>query len=202
MRHSAEPPLPPASAQYFRSRRSVFTIIAGVLALWLLAMVLAGGLSLPPARGSQFPGGLVIAPIYGHGTQATWWIRSQAPELVLLVGTQLNGNEGCYMALTNSSDNAPQVYVYNTSTGDWLGDGVLCSAHVDGVTRDDGGGVLLRVKFADPAQWSGVRQWLWVLERGEGVKTSQWVRAAVWEISADPYGILWAPGVPLGGWGW
>lgn len=145
---------------------------------------------------------LMVSPNYGEGAAAVWWVRTTAPELVVLVAPVLNGSAGCYMALGGlvGEDGpgaiGPQVWVYNRVTGDWTGDGDICRAGVERVREEWGGGVMLRVEFT--GAWlvgaGAGRQTVWVMERGGGVNPDQWRRVGVWVVGPDAGGVAWLEG--------
>ena len=149
----------------------------------LPALVAFAGLLVPtPARGAD----LEWKPSFGSGHRITYWMNSSAPEVVLLWNIVLNGNTGCYAAVDMVGVKA---YTYNSLTGDWNGDGVLCSV----TARPTKEGILLDVTF-DTSRWRGL-QTVWVMERGPGI-LPEWSRVGTWDVQPDNGGQRWVAAVP------
>jgi hypothetical protein len=91
--------------------------------------------------------------------------------VIIIYNSVLNGNNGCYFVVVPAT---AQAYVYNDITGDWLGQGMLCSVS----TKLEAGAVRVMVDFS--SNWRG-KQWLFVTERN-GIDTRSWSIAGEWEI--------------------
>lgn len=117
---------------------------------------------------------LVWLPFAGSGLNGEFLIRADAPEVIVIFNTVLNGNNACYIAVDMTQ---PRAYVYNDTTGDWTGDGDNCAVDA----RKESKHVRLLIRFS--RRWTGART-VYTLERVDG-RPAQWYRAGAWNIQAE-----------------
>jgi hypothetical protein len=131
------------------------------------------------------PPSLSWTPSTGSGLTAEFLLthRPNVADVLIIINTALDGNNGCYVALDVKT---PRAYVFNDTTGDWLGDGDNCSADVVRETAlVDLGTTIpvgpIRISLEFTPTWAGMKT-IYVMERGDGIQ-SKWYRAGTWDVS-------------------
>ena len=120
---------------------------------------------------------LAWLPAIGSGPSGEFLLRSDAAEVVGLIGTRLEGSTSCYFVVRDGA-----VFVRNSQTGRWDGEGDLCQIKA----QKRGAWVALSITFSP--KWTG-RRTVYLLER----PGAQWYRAGVWEVKAEEW--PWLPPV-------
>lgn len=119
---------------------------------------------------------LSLNPSFGKGLSAEFILSSNSESVIVIFNSNLNGNGGCYFVVIPAT---AQVFVYNDSTGDWVGQGDQCSV----TAAKEGENVRLNIQFSE--KWQGDRN-IYLLERN-GEVTGEWQVAGSWDTRKQAF---------------